>query len=149
FYFKTDQPLITLDAAIGAGAGVGLYIVNVGIDAVLGSEVRFQFTDPNHNGKIYLNQLETPCALVESGDVYAQAQAFVTIGVSIFSVTFTIDITPKITLFSFTTSCQPPVLAHFDGQDSRDSALGVPAGTLVLNVGPYSDLRLPGASDGS
>ncbi len=118
----------------------------MGVRAGVGANVDFGFSDLNHNGKVYLDQLTNGCALDVSGQIYAFAQAYVTISYFIGSSTFTINIIPDITIFSFDTSCQTPELAHISTGMGEDT--GIPAGTLILNVGPYSNDRLPGASAG-
>jgi len=63
--------------------------------------------------------------------------AYLTESYFVGSSTQQFTISPPLTLFSFSTSCPPESLAHFNGNQ------------LVLNIGPYSSMRSQGASDGS
>ena len=113
------------------------------------ADVSFGLSDINHNGKVYFDQLLSTLRSETSGSIYGFAQLYATVGFGPFSDTFTVNILPDITFFSFSTSCADPVLAHADGQDTRDASLDLPTGTLILNIGPFSNDRLLGATDGN
>jgi Ca2+-binding RTX toxin-like protein len=145
-WFGTTKPLLTANFSVGAGVEAGIYIVSVGFDMQLGSNLNFGFADLNHDGEVYLDQIESACAFQESGDVYVKADFLVTFGISIFSYTVDIPIVPAVTLFSFSSTCAPLELAHFSTGTGEDA--GIPAGTLILNTGKYSGDRQSGASGG-
>ena len=128
FYFE-NQPLISLQAGIGVGASVFLGIsgflgVGVGIGGELEGQVDVSLEDPSGAAKVYFDQLQSNCAVQLSGAFSAQVVAYLTESYIFGSSTQYLDITPPITLFSFSTSCTPYQLAHFSGS------------TLIVNLGP-------------
>ncbi len=140
FYLVADgTPNVALHAGITAGAGINLGLASGGVDGGIFADVNMALHDPDGTGKLRLqtiiHELSNPADIFDiSGRVYAQLQAYLTVGVGPFSFTKNFDITPQITLVSFAyVPSHPPTLAS-QGND----------GSLTLNTGPHSADRATG-----
>ena len=139
FFFSTDEsgaplPVITLFGEIAAGAAVSAVIITVGIEGGVRLTVAFSWNDPNGDGKFRLFEfgqvaLRNPICLFQvSGQLTLFLRVYITIGVSIFSVSFDFTLV-EVTLLDFSAKpdCEPPppLLAGKTGR------------TLVLFAGKF------------
>ncbi len=150
-----DLPELQFDLEFGLSAGLELGFARAGVAGALGAEIDFDLFDPDGDGKIRIGEIIenieneflfgtpalAPLALFDvSGIVTARAFAFLEINLLLFSVDLEFNITPKITL------------ADFDVQFTRVPKLATELddGTLQLNMGDFSEMRLNGdLRDGS
>jgi len=154
-----DVPELELFGSFTAAAvaGIELDIGVARISAYAGAEgglfatIGFNLYDPNHDGKVHINELGKSCLFETEGSLDAALTAVIKIEVEIDLGLFDITITIinerfelfSITLLDFSTSCRPgpapdinpPPLAHMQGS------------TLVLNTSDRDDnfQVLPGA----
>ena len=87
----TDQPELEFGAGITAGASVGIGgLVEAGVEGGLFAEIEFDWHDTTKDGKVYIDELAerfllSPFAIFDtSGDIYAQLNAFLWVGVKVF-----------------------------------------------------------------
>ncbi len=120
-YFKTTDadgkplPVVTFTGEIAAGAAVSAVIIEVGIEGGVRLTVGFRWNDPNADGKFrlteFIDQLQRSpiCLFQVDGALSIFLRLHVTIGVSIFSVTFSFELA-NITLLDFDrdTELRPP-----------------------------------------
>ncbi|MQA61466.1 MAG: calcium-binding protein [Actinophytocola sp.] len=120
-FFKTVDsggnpiPVLTLTGEIAAGAAVSAIIIKVGIEGGLRLTINFYWNDPNNDGKFRVLEfgavaLNNPmCLFKMSGKLALFLRVYITLGVSIFSVTFSFELA-NVTLldFSVTPDCDPP-----------------------------------------
>ncbi|MCG6568057.1 calcium-binding protein [Tessaracoccus sp. ZS01] len=150
-YFDTNDengkplPVVTLKGEIAAGAMVSVLVVSVGVEGGLGLTVGLYWNDPNNDGKFRLTEfvqalvVNPLCLFQMSGRVYLFLQLTIKIGVSIFSVSFSVRLV-ELTLLDFTVKvdCSPPppnvggvvgdTLYVFTGKLGTDSYRGAPWG---------------------
>ncbi|MEG3614737.1 calcium-binding protein [Isoptericola haloaureus] len=134
-YFATTDldgkpvPVLTFYGELAAGVAVSLVVIEVSLTGGVGLTVSFFWNDPNDDGKFRLSEIgeqvkRSPiCLFTMSGRVYLFLRLGVTLGVSIFSVTFTQTIA-DITLLDFSAEpdCEPPppTLGAVDEVDGTD-----------------------------
>ncbi len=140
----TDVPELTLLGEIAVGAELNLGIASAGVEAAIGLRVNFDLYDPDHDGRVRIDELvstfmyelecgnpaKAPMAIFDiSGDIYFQLRAFL----NILMLELEFEITPKIVLFEFKIPFErAPIL----GTERADA--------LLLNMGPNSESRLNG-----
>jgi Ca2+-binding RTX toxin-like protein len=143
-----DTPEISLTASFTAGAELNVVVASAGVEGGLAANVSADWNDPNHDGKFYLDEINTQlarglqCVLEFTGGMTAFFDAYVKIGfdtpfgfVTLFSDKIDLG---HFTIFNFDYTCPPvppPILAHVDA-----------TGLLILHVGPNAGLRQPGLS---
>jgi len=111
----TPVPVVRLDGEIAAGAAVSAVIITVGIEGGLHLTIGFYWNDPNDDGKFRVSEflhaaLNNPlCLFTTSGRLSLFLRVYITIGVSIFSVSFSFTLA-DVTLLDFTLQpdCEPP-----------------------------------------
>ena len=144
-----DVPEVKLTGGLSAAAEINLGIAKAGVAGGIFLEVNFDLHDPNHDGKIRLDELAknflneavygsvalAPLAVFDvTGDIYAKLFAFLKVDLFLFSIDKEFDITPPITLVDFNIPfTRVPTLAN-----------ELPGGTLQLNMGTNAGLRLEG-----
>ena len=142
-----DGNELEFDLEFGLSAGLELGIARAGVAGGLGAEIDFDLFDPNRDGKIRVgeilenieneflfgNPIISPIAIFDvSGELTARAFAFLEINLLLFSVDIEFDITPRITLVEF----------DLDFTRAPKLATELDDGTLQLNMGEFSELRL-------
>jgi Ca2+-binding RTX toxin-like protein len=171
-----DKPEVGLTMEFTAGAELNVAFAKAGVEGGISADITADWHDPNQDGKVYLDEVIAnarkgpECIFDLSGSLHAFLRAFlkVEVDVGLFSITLIdTDFTlVDVTLFDFSHTClplPPPVPAHVsDGAGDDDkirSALTLadgttlaqgsflPAGTLVVHSGQFSNLRQSGASD--
>ena len=118
-------------------------IVEAGVQGRVTAKILGHWKDDDQNGKVYLDELLTnldqgpECVFDITGELVFQLFLFIR---PVIGVDVTIPIVPETTLHSFTNKCPPlppPELAHItDGGEADYNGQLIPAGTLVLNIGP-------------
>jgi Ca2+-binding RTX toxin-like protein len=120
-YFKSTDgqgnplPVVTFYGEIAAGAAVSAVIITVGIEGGVSLTINLAWNDPNNDGKFRLFEfgqvaLRNPVCLFQmSGRIGIFLRVYITIGVSIFSVSFDFTLA-DITLLDFSVQpdCTPP-----------------------------------------
>src|SRR5262249_10474500 len=171
-----DKPEVGLFMEFTAGAEINVAFAKAGVEGGISANINADWHDPNSDGKYYLDEVianarQGPeCIFDLSGslDAFLRAYLKVEVDVGLFSITlidtdFTIV---DVTLSDFSHPClplPPPVPAHVsDGAGDDDmiqAALTLadgttlaqgaflPAGTLVIHSGQFSNLRQSGADD--
>jgi hypothetical protein len=156
FFFEVlPDPVIDFSAEFTAGAKLNLVVAAAGVDGGIKAEIAAQWHDPDKDGKVYFDELAANaamglnCIFDISGKLTAFLEAYVKIGfdtpfgfVTLWSADFTLA---SITLLDYTYSCPPlapPEPAHISTGTGEDA--GIPAGVLILNVGPFAGDRQPG-----
>ncbi|WP_432944824.1 calcium-binding protein [Kribbella sp. CA-253562] len=120
-FFKTVDkngaplPVVQLTGEIAAGAAVSAVIITVGIEGGLRLTINFSWNDPNDDGKFRVSEflhaaLNNPlCLFTTSGRLSLFLRVYITIGVSIFSVSFSFTLADVTLLdFSLAPDCSPP-----------------------------------------
>jgi Ca2+-binding RTX toxin-like protein len=120
-FFKTVDkdgaplPVVQLTGEIAAGAAVSAVIITVGIEGGLRLTIGFYWNDPNKDGKFRVSEflhaaLNNPlCLFTVSGRLSLFLRVYITIGVSIFSVSFSFTLADVTLLdFSVAPDCSPP-----------------------------------------
>ncbi|MDO8145653.1 calcium-binding protein [Isoptericola sp. 178] len=146
-YFATTDldgkpvPVLTFYGELAAGVAVSLVVIEVSLTGGVGLTISFFWNDPNDDGKFRLSEIgeqvkRSPiCLFTMSGRVYLFLRLGITLGVSIFSVSFTQTIA-DITLLDFSAEpdCEPPppTLGAVDEVDGTDY-LVVYAGRLGVD----------------
>ncbi|TCO47460.1 Ca2+-binding RTX toxin-like protein [Kribbella antiqua] len=148
-FFKTVDkdgaplPVVQLTGEIAAGAAVSAVIITVGIEGGLRLTIGFYWNDPNKDGKFRVSEflhaaLNNPlCLFTVSGRLSLFLRVYITIGVSIFSVTFSFTLADVTLLdFSVAPDCSPPppklggtvgdTLVVFAGKFGKDAQRGAP-----------------------
>ncbi|GAA1689421.1 hypothetical protein GCM10009745_38180 [Kribbella yunnanensis] len=148
-FFKTVDdsgaplPVVQLTGEIAAGAAVSAVIITVGIEGGLRLTIGFSWNDPNKDGKFRVSEflhaaLNNPlCLFTVSGRLSLFLRVYITIGVSIFSVTFSFTLADVTLLdFSVAPDCEPPppklggtvddTLVVFAGRWGKDAQRGAP-----------------------
>jgi Ca2+-binding RTX toxin-like protein len=153
FFYTTDQdgkplPVVSFHGEIAAGAAVSAVIITVGIEGGVSLTISFLWNDPNHDGKFRISEflqaaLNNPiCLFSVSGKISVFLRAYVTIGFSPFSVSFSFTIVDVTLLdFSATPDCTPPP-PKLGGVTSDGTTLVVYAGALA-----HGTHKLRGAGD--
>jgi Ca2+-binding RTX toxin-like protein len=108
-------PVVTLTGEIAAGAAVSAVIIKVGIEGGLRLTIAFYWNDPDHDGKFRVTEfghvaMNNPlCLFTMSGKLSLFLRVYITIGVSIFSTSFSFTLA-DVTLLDFTVApdCAPP-----------------------------------------
>lgn len=140
--FGVDVPELVFKGNIGIGAELNLGIASAGVTANIILTVNFDLFDPNHDGKVRINELVStflfearngnpllaPMAIFDIyGDISFQLSAFIKF--LFFRLDF--DITPPIVLFEFKIPFdREPILATERGD-----------GSVLLNIGPNASAR--------
>jgi Ca2+-binding RTX toxin-like protein len=141
-----------------AGAELNIAVARAGVEGGIEANIGASWNDPNNDGKFHLDELEADaangiqCIFDLSGALTAFLRAYLKIEIPLGFTSITIvdeDFTlVDVTLIDFNVSCPPlppPKLAHYSTGTGEDD--GIPAGTLILNVGPYAHDRQPGYSN--
>ncbi|MFC0624645.1 calcium-binding protein [Kribbella deserti] len=141
----TPIPVVKLTGEIAAGAAVSAVIITVGIEGGLRLTIGFYWNDPNDDGKFRVSEflhaaLNNPlCLFTVSGKLSLFLRVYITIGVSIFSVSFSFTLA-DVTLLDFSVSpdCEPPppklggtvddTLVVYAGQFGKNAQRGSPWG---------------------
>lgn len=161
FVASPSQPVLSVSAEIAAGAELNVIVAEAGVRGGIRGEITASWHDPDHDGKLYLDELTynlthlgIGCIFDLHGDLSAFLEAFVKIGfdtpfgfVTLWSASFTIV---KVTLIDFNYSCPPAtpaVLAHY-ATPQEQQALGLVPDTLIVNIGPFAGQRRPHDTDG-
>ncbi len=119
FFYTTENgtpiPVVTFSGQIAAGAEVSAVVIKVGIEGGVALTVSFLWNDPNADGKFRISEflqaaLNNPiCLFTVSGQLSVFLKAYVTIGVSPFSVSFDFTIVNVVLLdFNAQPDCDPP-----------------------------------------
>lgn len=151
-FFKTvddagnPAPVVQLDGEIAAGAAVSVVIITVGIEGGLHLTIGFYWNDPNDDGKFRVSEflhaaLANPlCLFTTKGRLSLFLRVYITIGFSIFSVTFSFTLADVTLLdFSVQPDCNPP-----------PPKLGGTVGdTLVVYAGKFGGNSFRGAPWGN
>ena len=150
-FFKTVDnsgaplPVVQLNGEIAAGAAVSAVIITVGIEGGLRLSIGFYWNDPNKDGKFRVSEflhaaINNPlCLFTVSGRLSLFLRVYITIGVSIFSVSFSFTLADVTLLdFSVAPDCEPPppklggavddTLVVFAGKFGKDAQRGSPWG---------------------
>ncbi len=160
FFFQDEgrsaPAVLSFSAGIHVDAAAGIpFVAQVGIEGQLTSTVGGYWKNDDHDDKVHLEELlanldQGPQCVFDLNGALT-AQMFFYIQYTLASVS--IPIVPEITLFDFTVGCPPlppPELAHLSdptGNPETDFLGGtIPAGSLILNIGPFAPLRTPGHS---
>jgi Ca2+-binding RTX toxin-like protein len=153
-----DIPELGLIATFAAGLEINVVVAAAGIEGGLQSRVLANWHDPNNDGKLYYDEILSNvnrrwmCVFDFSGLLAAFLDAYVKIGLEVGGRFITIyeHRVPLFyePLFDFSQTCPPgepkPILAHYSTGTGDDE--GIEAGTLILNVGRFANLRQPGSS---
>ena len=120
YFATTDEqgrpaPVVTLRGELAAGAMVSVVVVSVGVKGGLGLTIGMYWNDPNDDGKFRVSEfltaaLNNPMCLFEAnGRIYLFLELNLKIGVSIFSVEFSVRLV-DLTLVDFTLAadCSSP-----------------------------------------
>ncbi len=148
--FGTDVPEIVLAGNLWAAAELNLGVARAGVGGGIFAEIQFDLFDPNHDGKVRINEiiknienqfvygdgaekLLAPLAVFDvTGEITAKLFAFLKIDLFFFEIDETFDITPEITLLEFDIDFERvPVLAT-----------ELENGDLVLNMGRFAKDRM-------
>jgi Ca2+-binding RTX toxin-like protein len=149
----TPIPVVTLTGEIAAGAAVSAVIITVGIEGGLRLTINFYWNDPNDDGKFRVSEflhaaLNNPiCLFTATGRLSLFLRVYITIGVSIFSVSFSFTLADVTLLdFSLAPDCEPPppklggtvddTLVVFAGRHGTDGFRGSPWGN---NAAEYEE----------
>jgi Ca2+-binding RTX toxin-like protein len=136
-------PVVTLTGEIAAGAAVSAIIIKVGIEGGLRLTISFLWRDPNDDGKFRVSEflqtaLNNPmCLFTMNGRLSLFLRVYITIGIGIFSTTFSFTLA-DVTLLDFTVEadCEPP-----------PPKLGGTSGdTLVVYAGKFGGTTFRGHS---
>jgi Ca2+-binding RTX toxin-like protein len=108
-------PVVTLTGEIAAGAAVSAVIIKVGIEGGLRLTISFLWNDPNDDGRFRVSEflqaaLTNPaCLFTMDGRLSLFLRVYITIGIGIFSTTFSFTLA-DVTLLDFTVApdCTPP-----------------------------------------
>lgn len=147
----TPIPVVQLTGEIAAGAAVSAVIITVGIEGGLRLTIGFYWNDPNDDGKFRVSEflhaaLNNPmCLFTMSGRLSLFLRVYITIGVSIFSVSFSFTLADVTLLdFSVKPDCEPPppklggavgdTVVVFAGQFGKNSQRGAPWGNEAAAV---------------
>lgn len=147
----TPIPVVTLTGEIAAGAAVSAVIIKVGIEGGLRLTIAFYWNDPNSDGKFRISEfakaaVNNPvCLFTMSGRLSLFLRVYITIGVSIFSTTFSFTLADVTLLdFSVAPDCDPPppklggtvddTLVVYAGKLGTDSFRGAPWGNNNAEV---------------
>jgi Ca2+-binding RTX toxin-like protein len=152
FFYTTENgqplPVVTFHGEIAAGAAVSAVIITVGIEGGVSLTISFLWNDPNHDGKFRISEflqaaLNNPiCLFSVSGKISVFLRAYITIGFSPFSVSFSFTIVDVTLLdFSATPDCSPPP-PKLGGVTGDGTTLIVYAGALA-----HGTQKLRGAGD--
>ena len=156
-FFKTVDdagnpiPVVQLTGEIAAGAAVSAVIITVGIEGGLRLTIGFSWNDPNKDGKFRVSEflhaaLNNPlCLFTVSGRLSLFLRVYITIGVSIFSVTFSFTLADVTLLdFSVAPDCEPPppklggtvgdTVVVYAGKYGKDAQRGSPWGNEAASV---------------
>ncbi len=131
-------------AGIEIDLGVARVAVFAGVEGGIFANVDFDLHDPDHDGKVHINEFDLGCLFEMDGELTAALAAVIQIEAEIDVGLFSIELTIiderfelfSVTLLEFHTSCeepaeqevvQPPDLAHMEGT------------TLVLNTSDGGD----------
>jgi Ca2+-binding RTX toxin-like protein len=148
-----DHPELVFGVGITAGASVGIGgLVEAGVEGGVFAEIQFDWHDPNHDGKIYLDELASrfllsPFAIFDtSGEIYAKLYAFLWVGVKVFGAKITLvdetfDIVSKFVIADFNFVFNPenqPVYGSKVGSDLRLN-MGVDAHHRLDDGAPAAD----------
>ncbi|MEI8408179.1 MULTISPECIES: calcium-binding protein [unclassified Kribbella] len=147
----TPIPVVQLTGEIAAGAAVSAVIITVGIEGGLRLTIGFYWNDPNDDGKFRVSEflhaaLNNPlCLFTVSGRLSLFLRVYITIGVSIFSVSFSFTLADVTLLdFSVAPDCEPPppklggtvgdTVVVFAGQFGKNAQRGAPWGNEAAAV---------------
>ncbi|WP_344217891.1 calcium-binding protein [Kribbella sancticallisti] len=147
----TPIPVVQLTGEIAAGAAVSAVIITVGIEGGLRLTIGFYWNDPNDDGKFRVSEflhaaLNNPlCLFTMSGKLSLFLRVYITIGVSIFSVSFSFTLADVTLLdFSVKPDCEPPppklagtvgdTVVVFAGQFGKNTQRGAPWGNEAAAV---------------
>jgi Ca2+-binding RTX toxin-like protein len=152
FFYTTENgkplPVVSFRGEIAAGAAVSAVIIKVGIEGGVALTISFLWNDPNHDGKFRISEflqaaLNNPiCLFSVSGQISVFLRAYITIGFSPFSVSFSFTIV-DVTLLDFSAApdCSPPP-PKLGGLTEDGTTLIVYAGALA-----HGSTKLRGAGD--
>lgn len=139
-------PVLEFYGELAAGLAVSIFIISVEVRGGFGLTVSFYWNDPNDDGKFRFSEfgeqakISPICLFRTGGRLYLFLELGITIGISIFSVSFDVTIA-KVTLLDFTAEpdCdpEPPVLATEAGD------------TLVVHLGAAGTDGFRGGSWGA
>ncbi len=150
-YFTTTDaqgnplPVVTLTGTLAAGAQVSVVVASVGVEGGITLTVNFTWNDPDNDGKFRFDEflttaLNNPLCLFDvSGSLSVFLQLNITLGISPFSVSFSITLVNiKLLDFSIQPDCKPPPpqLAGYDPTTK----------TLILYMGALGTGGLRGDS---
>ncbi len=147
----TPIPVVQLTGEIAAGAAVSAVIITVGIEGGLRLTIGFYWNDPNDDGKFRVSEflhaaLNNPlCLFTVSGRLSLFLRVYITIGVSIFSVSFSFTLADVTLLdFSVKPDCEPPppklggtvgdTVVVYAGKYGKDAQRGAPWGNDAASV---------------
>ncbi|WP_328988917.1 calcium-binding protein [Kribbella sp. NBC_01245] len=147
----TPIPVVQLTGEIAAGAAVSVVILTVGIEGGLRLTIGFYWNDPNDDGKFRVSEflhaaLNNPlCLFTVSGRLSLFLRVYITIGVSIFSVSFSFTLADVTLLdFSVAPDCEPPppklggtvgdTLVVYAGKYGKNAQRGSPWGNEAAAV---------------
>jgi PKD domain-containing protein/FG-GAP repeat protein/lactonase family protein with 7-bladed beta-propeller/hemolysin type calcium-binding protein len=149
-----EKPELAFHAGIGGGVSLYVWLAEAGVMGGIFGDIGFDLRDPNHDGKVRMNELEDnyrrgpKCIFDIHGELTAGLYAFYWVGMDFgWFGRWTWDegrYSIATESWSFDYGCgdlpdSPPVLAE----------LNAATGQLLLNMGPRSALRLYGdTSDG-
>ncbi|MBI1841426.1 MAG: hypothetical protein HYR88_11325, partial [Verrucomicrobia bacterium] len=144
-----DVPEITIHGGLFVGGGVDLVIAEAGVKGGIYADILFNLNDTDGDGRVRVSEIisnakkDIRCIFDITGEVYAEAELFLTIHFFFFDVNMEWKFA-RITILKFEITCPTPVLAHFtDGphisENKFDGRGG--AGKLVLHIGKYASLR--------
>ena len=137
------------------GTGGIPYVGEAGVRGTVYADILAHWKDDDRDGKVHLDEL---LANLDQGpecvfDITGRLSFQLSMYASGLGISVSFPASPEITLFEFTNKCPPlppPELAHLSsGSDLDYLGNAIPAGTLVLNIGPYAGLRQPGVSKDS
>jgi Ca2+-binding RTX toxin-like protein len=152
FFYTTENgkplPVVTFRGEIAAGAEVSAVVIKVGIEGGVALTISFLWNDPDNDGKFRISEflqaaLNNPiCLFSVSGQISVFLRAYITIGFSPFSVSFSFTIV-DVTLLDFSAApdCTPPP-PKLGGLTGDGQTLIVYAGALA-----HGSTKLRGAGD--
>lgn len=148
FYFDDTRPVLGLEARFTAGAELNAGLAWGGVRGGVGADIGAGWNDINNDGKFRLKELTSRfqqgphCVFDLGGEMNVFLEVYGGVGIKVLKKIIPIFQARKellnATIFKFDLACPPlptPVLAH------------VTSNTLVLNIGPYANLRQAGAQD--
>ncbi len=162
-FFISDSSSATISASIHAYAALNVVVFSAGVGGGVDANIQFTPHDPNddgqgNDGKLRPSEIGEDlnmgpfCIFDTAGKITASLDAFIKVG---FDTPFGFvgwqdDYTiAQATLLDFTSGCvdmananKQPTLGHISTGTGEDN--GIPAGYLVLNMGPFAGDRSVG-----